>query len=172
MAKRFKGIEVSQPVAVKNQLRELYENMQMTYDEVKETMLDVVQAGADSIQADINEVLNRHELTGETRQHAIVPKAEVTAIGHYAYIHADAGVDLSGNLQDMKKGNGGYAALLLDYGRPKKRVQKNEKRKYKHSLAEPVRPREISACIRRGRKKAETAMIAECDKILKSRGFK
>ena len=54
MAKRFKGIEVSQPVAVKNQLRELYENMQMTYDEVKDTMLDVVQAGADSIQADIN----------------------------------------------------------------------------------------------------------------------
>ena len=172
MARKFKGVKVEVPQGVKDQLKALYDNLELTYDEVKNTMLDVVQAGADEIQNDINAVLDRHIRTHETREHAIAPQAKLTAVGKQAIISANAGVDLSGNLQDMKEGNGGYAALLLDYGTPKKRVQKNPKRKYKHAISEPVRPRELSAVIRKGRKKATEAMINECDKILKERGLK
>lgn len=172
MARKFKGVKVEVPQGIKEQLKALYDNLELTYDEVKNTMLDVVQAGADEIQNDINAVLDRHIKTHETREHAIKPEAKLTAIGKQAVISANAGIELTGNMQDMKEGNGGYAALLLDYGTPKKRTQKNPKRNYKRSLNEPVRPREISACIRRGRKRATEAMINECDKILKERGLK
>lgn len=170
--RKSKGIKVEVPQGIKEQLKVLYDNLELTYDEVKSVMLEVVQAGADEIQSDINKVLDKHIKTGVTREHAIKPDAKLQAIGNMAVISANAGIEFSGNLQDMKHGDGGYAALLLDYGTPKKRVQKNPKRKYKHSIEEPVRPREITACIRRGRKRATEKMIKECDDILKERGLK
>lgn len=169
MARKHKGATVYLDQGVKSQLKQLYENMELSFNEVKDVMQEVVQESADTIQDEINAVLDKHDLTGETRRHAITPVAEWQQVGSSLFVKADVGIKLSGNMQDMKEGNGGYASLLLDYGTPKKRVQKNKKRKYKKALSEPVRPKVITASIRRGRKKAESQVQDAYEKALMRR---
>ena len=48
--RKSKGIKVEVPQGIKEQLKVLYDNLELTYDEVKSVMLEVVQAGADEIQ--------------------------------------------------------------------------------------------------------------------------
>lgn len=157
MAKRkYKGATVYlNDGFIKYQIQSLVDRMELAEEDATKAITKIVQKNADIIQNEINEELERHKLTGETLEHAIKPQAKVEEIGTSKVISANVGVTLSENLEDMKHGNGGYASLMLDYGTPKKRGQKNPKRKYKHHPAEPVQHRFIGSAVRRGRKKAE-----------------
>lgn len=150
-----KGASVTFDKALYLQLKELVDNMELAADEANEVMKEVLQENADIIQGEINKVLEAHKDTGETLEHAIKPQVEAKQSRGHAIYSVDVGVRLSGNLEDMKHGNGGYASLLLDYGTPRKRVQKNPKRSYKHHVKEKVQHRFIGAAVRRGRKRCE-----------------
>lgn len=171
MAKRsHKGMTVNFDRAIHAQLAQMVNNMKITAKEADAVLKKTLQSNANMIQNEINSELEKHVLTGETIQHAIIPKVEVKKISNVGAIaFVDVGVKLSGNLQDMKKGNGGYASLLLDYGTPKKRAQKNPKRKYKKAPTEPVQRRFIGSAIRRGRKRWEQESQQEFERIVKER---
>ena len=152
---------------ITDQLWALYKEMEITREEANNVMKTVIQKHANIIQNEINSVLEQHIETGETIEHAIIPKVEVKEMkdGYLAY--ADVGVTLSENLDDMKHGNGGYGALLLDYGTPKKRIQNNKKRKYKRDPTIPVKPRFIGNAVRRGQKRCREEGQEIYEKILK-----
>lgn len=169
MARRHKGTSVTFDRSLYLQLKDLVDNMELASEDANAVMQEVLQNNANIIQGEINKVLEQHVKTGETMKHAIDPKVEVKNVkGHQIY-SVDVGITLTENLDDMKHGNGGYASLLLDYGTPKKRVQKNPKRKYKHSPAEPVQHRFIGSAIRRGRKRCEKEGQEAFQRILQRR---
>lgn len=161
MAKR-RGAQIQMSEGIKAQLNSLYQNMGLARKEAIESAKEIVAAGAYAIQNEINSTLEDHIDTGETITHAIVPKVEVVDISSggkaQLKVYADAGVTYTENLQDKRHGEGGWAAVLLDYGTPKQRQQNNPRRKYKRPATKPVRPRVITAAIRRGRKRSEQAM--------------
>ena len=170
MAKKHKGMTVGINHDIRQQLLGMLRNMEISIDEANDVLKKTMQTNANLIQNEINSALEKHVLTGETIEYAIVPKIETTKMASGREIaKIDVGVRLSGNLQDMLHGNGGYASLLLDYGTPKKRVQKNKKRKYKHALTEPVQPQVIGSAIRRGRRRWEQEAQEEFNRIMKER---
>ena len=170
MAKR-KGTSIQMSDGMKAQLNALYKNMEMARDEAIKSAKEIVGAGAYAIQNEINSTLEQHIDTGETIKHAIVPKVEVVDISSggkaQLKVYADVGISYTENLQDKRKGEGGWGAILLDYGTPKQRVQKNPRRKYKRPATKPIRPRVLTAAIRRGRKRANEQMEAKWAEISK-----
>lgn len=170
MAKKHKGMTVNFDRAIHAQLTGMVKNMEITAKEANAILRDTLQSNANIIQNEINSELEKHVLTGETIQHAIIPKVETKQLSSGGIVgFVNVGVSLSGNLEEMKKGEGGYASLLLDYGTPKKRAQKNPKRKYKKAPSEPVQRRFIGSAIRRGRKRWEQESQAEFERIVKKR---
>lgn len=170
MARKHKGMTVYMDQSVQRQLKQMVANMELTEKEATDVLKETLQSNANMIQNEINSELEKHVLTGETIQHAIIPEVQTTEMQSGAVVgFVDVGIKLSGNLQDMKRGNGGYASLLLDYGTPKKRAQKNPKRKYKKAPSEPVQRRFIGNAIRRGRKRWEQESQAEFERIVAKR---
>lgn len=169
MAKR-KGMTAEINVNLRYQLHQLARRLEWTEKETNEVLTKTLQSNANMIQNEINSALEKHILTGETIKYAIVPKVEQVSVDWSRFwARVNVGVELSGNLEDMRKGDGGYASLLLDYGTPKKRVQKNPKRQYKHALTEPVQPRVIGSAIRRGRRRWEEEAQKEYERIIKEK---
>ena len=164
MARKIKGATVYFDNSLQQQLTGLLKQMELTEEEVIQVMKSTVNASAHELQGEINAILKKHDLTGETIQHAIKPEAKLTKTGETLIVSANVGVTLSENLQDMKEGNGGYGALLIDYGTPKGPKRGSKRGNYrKNGEKQPkkknvkAKPRELTNAIRRGRKKAEKA---------------
>ena len=176
MARRkIKGATVYFDYSLKQQLLELLKNMELTEEEVIEVMKSTTLASANAIQSEINSILKKHNATGETISHAIKPEAKVEKIGDSIIVSADVGVRLSENLNDMKKGDGGYGALLIDYGTPKGTKRGSKRGTYKKDSPKTPKtnaqatPRAITNAIRRGRTKAEKTAVEAYTKAVERR---
>ena len=173
--RKVKGAQVYFDNSLKKQLLELYKNMELTSKEVIEVMKSTTLGSAHAIQSEINGVLKKHKATGETISHAIKPEVKFEKLTYSMSVSADVGVRLSENLDDAKKGNGGYGALLIDYGTPKGTKKGSKRGPYKKDSPKTpetnaeATPNAIKNAIRRGRTKAEKVGVEAYTKAVQRR---